>query len=152
MIFVVISPSCYLHLWFLLFFQSYGDKSPRSIPARLFAVVWITVGLVILAMFMGIVTTSLTASNLEGISNLYGQEVDVVYRVSPWKTSLTSVLMLNLMYAVNSINQPLLFCNIAVVKRQNLCQHDSFMNLIIKYVLLFVSIIYYQFLSHSWEQ
>ena len=54
---------------------SYGDKVPKSVLGRLFAVVWINVGLVILAVFMGIITTSLTSSSMENVSNLYGLPV-----------------------------------------------------------------------------
>ena len=55
----------------------YGDKVPRSVAGRLFAVVWINAGLVILAIFMGVITTSLTSSSLQHISHLYGTTVQM---------------------------------------------------------------------------
>ncbi|EDO26354.1 predicted protein, partial [Nematostella vectensis] len=65
----------------------YGDKVPRSVPSRLFAVVWINAGLVIIAMFMGIVTSSLSSNMIGNASHLYGMvgiefrefEVQVTY-------------------------------------------------------------------------
>nr|XP_006819198.1 PREDICTED: uncharacterized protein LOC102804213 [Saccoglossus kowalevskii] len=38
----------------------YGDRSPRSIPARLFGIAWIIVGIAILSVFTAIVTTEMT--------------------------------------------------------------------------------------------
>ena len=40
----------------------YGDKSPKSIPARLFSIVWIFTGIVI----FGIIAASLTTIVVEG--------------------------------------------------------------------------------------
>ncbi|EDO48002.1 predicted protein [Nematostella vectensis] len=44
--------------------RSYGDKCPRSIAGRCFSVVWILVGLVIVAVFMANITTALTSINV----------------------------------------------------------------------------------------
>ena len=54
------------------FILRYGDKAPRGVFGRLFAVVWINVGLVILAIFMGMITASLSSNSLEQTNNLYG--------------------------------------------------------------------------------
>ena len=62
-----------------MFLYSYGDKVPKSIIGRLFGVIWINVGLVILAMFMGIITTSLTANSLGHVTTLYGMSVSLIY-------------------------------------------------------------------------
>ncbi|KAK2564258.1 Potassium voltage-gated channel subfamily G member 1 [Acropora cervicornis] len=56
----------------------YGDKVPRGVFGRLFAVVWINVGLVILAIFMGMITASLSSNSLEQTNNLYGIPVSVM--------------------------------------------------------------------------
>lgn len=50
----------------------YGDVTPKTILGRLFTILWISAGLVILAMYMGVVTTSLTATRLEGTQHFYG--------------------------------------------------------------------------------
>ena len=50
---------------------------PRSVGGRLFGVVWINVGLVILAIYMGIVTSSLSSNSLEQLNNIYGMPVSV---------------------------------------------------------------------------
>lgn len=67
----------YLDLNNVLFIFSYGDKVPRSIGGRLFGVVWINVGLVILAIYMGIVTSSLSSNSLEQVNNIYGMPVSI---------------------------------------------------------------------------
>lgn len=61
----------------MFFFLSYGDKVPRSVGGRLFGVVWINVGLVILAIYMGIVTSSLSTNSLEQVNNIYGMPVNI---------------------------------------------------------------------------
>lgn len=61
----------------MFFFLSYGDKVPRSVGSRLFGVVWINVGLVILAIYMGIVTSSLSTNSLEQVNNIYGMPVNI---------------------------------------------------------------------------
>ncbi|KAL9964497.1 hypothetical protein ACROYT_G028146 [Oculina patagonica] len=43
----------------------YGDKSPKSIVARIFSVMWILLGLIIMAIFMANVTSALTASSMD---------------------------------------------------------------------------------------
>lgn len=57
----------------------YGDKSPKSIPARIFSIIWILVGLIIMAIFMANITSALTAASLNvGPSDLAGRKVAVL--------------------------------------------------------------------------
>lgn len=53
----------------------YGDKAPRSFFARVFGIVWILVGLVIISTFTATITTVLTASSLSNEVKLYGTKV-----------------------------------------------------------------------------
>ena len=53
----------------------YGDIAPVGVPGRLFAVVWILTGLVIIAIFTGVITTSLTVVALSSNVKLYGTSV-----------------------------------------------------------------------------
>ena len=57
----------------------YGDISPVGVPGRLFAVVWILTGLVIIAIFTGVITTSLTVVALSSNVKLYGTSVSLNY-------------------------------------------------------------------------
>lgn len=43
----------------------YGDKSPKSIVARIFSIIWIMLGLISMAIFTANVTSALTAVSLE---------------------------------------------------------------------------------------
>ena len=43
----------------------YGDKAPKSIVARIFSIIWILLGLVIMAIFMANITSALTAVSLQ---------------------------------------------------------------------------------------
>ena len=53
----------------------YGDLTPKTVLGRLFTTLWISAGLVILAMYMGVVTTSLATTRLEGTQHFYGLTV-----------------------------------------------------------------------------
>ena len=58
---------------------SYGDKSPKSIVARSFSIIWIMIGLIIMAIFTANVTSSLTAVSLELTpSSLIGVKVGFI--------------------------------------------------------------------------
>ena len=54
---------------------SYGDRYPRSIGGRLFAVMWILVGMVIISIFTAALTSSLTTLSLETKVKLPGAKV-----------------------------------------------------------------------------
>ena len=47
------------------FMIRYGDKAPKSILSRIFAMIWIQVGLIIMAVFMASITSELTTVSLE---------------------------------------------------------------------------------------
>ncbi|XP_068685984.1 uncharacterized protein [Montipora foliosa] len=57
----------------------YGDKSPKSVVARIFSIIWITLGLITMAVFTANVTSALTASSLKLTpSSLSGAKVGVL--------------------------------------------------------------------------
>ena len=62
-------------IFFVSFSFSYGDRSPRGFVARMFAIAWVLVGLVITSIVTGVVTTSLTAITLSTDVKLYGTKV-----------------------------------------------------------------------------
>lgn len=43
----------------------YGDLCPKSIPAKLFAILWFLVGLVLFAVFMGTLASLLTVTTVK---------------------------------------------------------------------------------------
>ena len=54
----------------------YGDKTPKSVVGRIFSIIWIQLGLVIMAIFMAHITSALTVLNLEmGLGSLAGKKV-----------------------------------------------------------------------------
>ena len=56
-------------------FVRYGDLVPRGSGPRLFAIVWILVGMINLAIFTGALTTAITATQVYSDPSLYGVEV-----------------------------------------------------------------------------
>ncbi|XP_073256589.1 uncharacterized protein [Porites lutea] len=57
----------------------YGDKTPKSVVGRIFSIIWIQLGLVIMAIFMAHITSALTVLNLEmGLGSLAGKKVAVL--------------------------------------------------------------------------
>jgi len=53
----------------------YGDIAPIGVPGRMFAIIWILTGLVIIAIFTSVITTSLTVVSLTSGKKLYGSKV-----------------------------------------------------------------------------
>ena len=60
----------------MLYF-SYGDRSPRSILGRGFAIFWIIIGICICSIFTATLTTSLTTITLEEEKTLARAKVGV---------------------------------------------------------------------------
>ena len=57
----------------------YGDKSPKSVVARVFSIIWILLGLIIMAIFMANITSALTALSLQmEPSSLVGVKVGLI--------------------------------------------------------------------------
>eukprot|EP00794_Sanderia_malayensis_P003191 gene3191-3663_t len=63
----------------------YGDKAPRSFGARLFGIIWILIGLVIISTFTATITTMLTASSLSNEIKLYGMKVGVLHNSEEYR-------------------------------------------------------------------
>ena len=55
----------------------YGDRVPISHVGQLFGVIWILMGIMMVSMFIGVVTTSLTSVSLETVTILYGTRVTI---------------------------------------------------------------------------
>ena len=53
----------------------YGDRCPRSIPARVFGIIWTLIGLVIISILIGAIASSLTYVNVDKPVTLYGAKV-----------------------------------------------------------------------------
>ena len=53
----------------------YGDHCPRSIPARVFGIIWTLIGLVIISILIGAIASSLTYVNVNKPAILYGAKV-----------------------------------------------------------------------------
>ena len=49
-------------MFVLFFFIRYGDRFPQSIPAKVFAMVWLLGGLVIFSLFIGSLSAVLTVT------------------------------------------------------------------------------------------
>ncbi|CAH3167221.1 unnamed protein product, partial [Porites lobata] len=53
----------------------YGDKTPKSLPARIYSAVWIIVGMIILSIFTAEVTSGLTSKELMPHHTYLGKKV-----------------------------------------------------------------------------
>ena len=57
----------------------YGDKCPKSVVARVFSIIWILLGLIIMAIFTANITSALTALSLQPEpSSLVGAKVGLI--------------------------------------------------------------------------
>jgi len=85
----------------------YGDRSPRGFVARIFAIVWVLVGLVITSIFTGVVTTSLTAITLSTDVKLYGANIAAVANSTEYRLGLTKNANMTPFHDLESIVAPL---------------------------------------------
>ena len=46
--------------YLMVFLFRYGDKSPRSVVARVFAIIWIAIGITMFSMYTASLTSALT--------------------------------------------------------------------------------------------
>lgn len=53
----------------------YGDLTPRGTLSRIFAIMWMLIGMVNLAIFTGALTTAITASQVYNDPQMYGVDV-----------------------------------------------------------------------------
>ena len=59
---------------------SYGDKAPKTIAGRFIAIVWPLIGWIIMAIFIGQVTSKLSAGIIDVHIMVYGKKVSLVNR------------------------------------------------------------------------
>ena len=60
---------------FFPFVSGYGDKTPKSLPARIYSAVWMIFGMIILSMFTAEVTSGLTSKELVPLNAFLGKKV-----------------------------------------------------------------------------
>ncbi|XP_066030883.1 uncharacterized protein [Pocillopora verrucosa] len=56
----------------------YGDRSPRSVPARIFGIAWTLTGLVIISILIGTICSALTSSSISYPVTLYGTKIGAI--------------------------------------------------------------------------
>ena len=73
----------------------YGDRTPKSAPARLFGILWILTGLIFCSFFTATFTSALTSSSMLHRKSLMGVKVSTIIifiiislRTGKWKTPL----------------------------------------------------------------
>lgn len=85
----------------------YGDRSPRGFLARIFAIVWVLIGLVITSIFTGVVTTSLTAITLNTDVKLYGTKIAAVENSTEYRLGINKNAKMEHYSNLKSIVEPL---------------------------------------------
>ena len=66
---------------------SYGDRYPKSILARSFAIIWFLVGMVVISLFVSEVSSSLTVFTYNEVANPErGTKVSSWLMISAWAT------------------------------------------------------------------
>ena len=56
----------------------YGDRTPKSPPARLFGILWILTGLILCSFFTATFTSALTSSSMLHRKSLLGVKVSTI--------------------------------------------------------------------------
>ena len=57
------------------FVGSYGDKTPKSILARVYASLWMIVGLILMSLITAQVSSIITSENLRSLDEEFGKKV-----------------------------------------------------------------------------
>ena len=57
------------------FIGSYGDKTPKSILARVYASLWMIVGLMLMSVITAQVSSTITSENLRPLDESFGKRV-----------------------------------------------------------------------------
>lgn len=66
----------------------YGDKAPKSVFARMFGVLWILTGLVIVSIFTATITTNLTTNNLSKNIKIYGSRIGTLENTEEYRLAV----------------------------------------------------------------
>ena len=70
------SPSSTSDIVPFIFLKRYGDKSPKSFFARLFATVWMITGIILLSMFTAQVSSRLITQEIKSGDHLFNKRVN----------------------------------------------------------------------------
>ena len=68
----------YFYPFFLCSYNRYGDKSPRSLLARIYAAVWMIFGMVTLSTFTADVSSGLTAKEMMPRNTYLNRTVNIL--------------------------------------------------------------------------
>ena len=60
-----------------IIFRRYGDKTPKSVAARLFAVGWIMIGVTICSILTATLSSALTSVEVESVGVIAGIKVHI---------------------------------------------------------------------------
>ena len=60
---------------YLYFIQRYGDTAPRSIPARLYSILWMIIGMIAFSVLTANITSSLSHQTFDAEERLFGKKV-----------------------------------------------------------------------------
>ncbi|XP_048586559.1 uncharacterized protein LOC5521005 [Nematostella vectensis] len=66
----------------------YGDRSPKTVGARLFAIIWTLYGLVLISFITSAITTSLTSVTMATEIMLYGTDVAAIQNSSEYRLGI----------------------------------------------------------------
>ena len=76
------SSNCFLVLYFSFYPHRYGDKTARGFWARIVAILWTMVGLVVNGILIGALSTAVTIASVDETTTLYGSTVSETEYVS----------------------------------------------------------------------
>ncbi|XP_065667348.1 uncharacterized protein LOC101238206 isoform X3 [Hydra vulgaris] len=94
----------------------YGDKTPRSTPAKIAAIFWLLTGPITNAIVIGAITTSLTSVKLSSDPILYGSKIGAIYNTCEYalgvrrnaKMDTTGYLFKNIESLLNALESKVL--------------------------------------------
>ncbi|XP_022801144.1 uncharacterized protein LOC111338866 [Stylophora pistillata] len=83
----------------------YGDRSPRSILARIFGIIWILTGLVVISILIGAIASSLTFITVDKPVNLYGAKIGAIQNSVEYHLGILKNAKVNEEREYNSVDE-----------------------------------------------
>ncbi|XP_048586965.1 uncharacterized protein LOC5496379 isoform X2 [Nematostella vectensis] len=83
----------------------YGDRAPISVAARLFGIAWTLTGLVIIAVLVGTISTSLTTRTIKAADRLYGTEIAAIANSTEFRVGILKNARVNTVRNYSSVNE-----------------------------------------------
>jgi len=83
----------------------YGDRAPKSIPARIFGIIWTLTGLVIIGILIGAIASSLTDVTVQKDIILYGAKIGAIQNSTEYRIGILKNAKVNTEHKYSNLDE-----------------------------------------------